>query len=188
MAQTPASELQHSFARYVRGVAPFLAVVAQFGLIVLVVNDWQLENLSLSRLMALAFGGFIIHHLLPFRFRLPFFAILSLVAVIFGLGEIGARMFVAGLTGRVPLGDFLYALIPGLGVVGLGLGLIGLCHLPIRFSARVAPCSCRRRTDLSARAHPVVTGHQRNVGRSRLNVHVPVDHLSVRPQASHRAF
>ena len=126
-----------SLRGYASGVAPFLAVVAQFGLIVLVVNEWQLENLLLSRLMALAFVGFIIHHLLPFRFRLPFFAILSLVAVIFGLGEIGAGMFVAGLTGRVPIGDFLYRLIPGLSLVGLGLGLIGLCHLPIRFWTRV---------------------------------------------------
>ena len=138
MAQAPAPELQHPFARYASGVAPFLAVVAQFGLIVLVVNDWRLENHSLSRLMALAFVGFIIHHLLPFRLRLPFFAILSLVAVTFGLGEIGGRTFVAGLTGRVPLGDFVYPLIRGLGVVAVGLGLIGLCHLPIRFGARVA--------------------------------------------------
>jgi alginate O-acetyltransferase complex protein AlgI len=115
----------------------FLAVVAQFGLIVLVVKDWQLENLLLSKLMALAFVGFIIHHLLPFRFRLPFFAILSLVAVIFGLGEIGVMRFVGGLTGRAPIGDFVYRLIPGLSLVGLGLGLIGLCHVPIRFWTRV---------------------------------------------------
>jgi hypothetical protein len=67
MAQAPAPQLQHPFARYASGVAPFLAVVAQFGLIVLVVNDWQLENQLLSRLMALAFAGFIIHHLLSFR-------------------------------------------------------------------------------------------------------------------------
>jgi hypothetical protein len=137
MAQAPAPELQHPFARYASEVAPFLAVVAQFGLIVLVVNDWQLENLLLSRLMALAFVGFIVHHLLPFRFRLPFFAILSLVAVIFGLGEIGVTTFVRGLTGRVPIGNFLYRLLPGLSLVGVGLGLIGLCHLPIRFWTRV---------------------------------------------------
>ena len=32
----------------------------------------------------------------------------------------------------------LYHLVPGLTLIGLGLGLIGLCHLPIRFGARVA--------------------------------------------------
>ena len=137
MGEVPASRRRRPFARYASGVAPFLAVVVQFGLIVLVVGDWQLENLALSRLMNLAFVGFIIHHLLPLRFRLPFFAMLSLVAVVFGLGEMGPRMFVAGLTGRVPLGDFLYPLIPGLTLIGVGFGLIGLCHLPIRFGARV---------------------------------------------------
>jgi hypothetical protein len=134
--ETPAPR-RSAIRRYTSELAPFLAVVVQFGLIVLVVKDWQLENVLLSRLMALAFVGFIIHHLLPFRFRLPFFAILSLVTVIFGLGEIGVRIFVGGLTGRVPIRDFLYRLIPGLSLVGLGLGLIGLCHLPIRFWARV---------------------------------------------------
>jgi hypothetical protein len=127
-----------SVRRYAPEVALFLAVVVQFGLIVLAVGDWQLENLSLSRLMQLAFVGFIVHHLLPLRFRLPFFAMLSLLAVVLVLGETGTRMFLAGLTGRVPLGDFVYPLIPGLGVVAVGLGLIGLCHLPIRFGARVA--------------------------------------------------
>ena len=46
-------------------VASFLAIVAQFGLILAIVDYWQLESLSLVRLMSLAFAGFIIHHLLP---------------------------------------------------------------------------------------------------------------------------
>src|SRR5437773_9814094 len=124
-----------SVRRYASRVGLFLAVVIQFGLIVLVVGDWQLENQSLSRLMDLACVGFIIHHLLPLRFRLPFFAVLSLVAVVFGLHGTGAKTFVAGLAGGAPLanfrlGDFLYRLIPGLSLVGVGLGLIGICHLP----------------------------------------------------------
>jgi hypothetical protein len=32
--------------------------------------------------MQLAFAGFVIHHLLPLRFRFPFFAMLSLVATV----------------------------------------------------------------------------------------------------------
>src|SRR5262249_33390582 len=127
-----------SAEQYVRELGTFVAVVVQFGLIVLVVRDWQLENLSLSRLMDLAVCGFVIHPLLPLRFRLPFFALLSVVTVILGIGEMGTRMLVGGLTGRVPLVDFIYALIPGLSLVMVGLVLIGLCHLPIRFSARVA--------------------------------------------------
>jgi hypothetical protein len=127
-----------SLRPYAARVAQFLAVIAQFGLITLVIRDWQLESLSLSRLMDLAFVGFIIHHLLPLRFRLPFFAMLSLVAVVFGLGEMGPKTFGAGLTGTISLGNFLYPLIPGVTLVAIGLGLIGLCHLPIRFGARVA--------------------------------------------------
>jgi uncharacterized membrane protein YdjX (TVP38/TMEM64 family) len=107
-------ERRSSLRRYASGVAPFLAVVAQFGLIVLVVKDWQLENLLLSKLMALAFVGFIIHHLLPIRLRLPFFAILSLAGVIFGLGEVGVRTFVSGVSGRIPIGNILYSLVPGI--------------------------------------------------------------------------
>src|SRR6266480_2814555 len=80
-----------SVGRYAREVAPFLAAVVQFGLIVRVVRDWQLESLSVSRLMDLAFVGFVIHHLLPLRFRLSFFAVLSLIAVVLGVGEMGTR-------------------------------------------------------------------------------------------------
>jgi hypothetical protein len=118
-------------------LASFLAIVAQFGLIVLVVNYWHLESLPRGRLMQLAFAGFVIHHLLPVRFRLLFFAMLSLVAVISIVGQIGPRVWVAALYGRISLRGFLSYLIPGLTLIGIGLGLIGLCHLPIRFAARV---------------------------------------------------
>jgi hypothetical protein len=128
---------QGSVGRYGRDVAAFLAFVLQFGLIVLVVSDWQLENLSVSRLMDLAFFGFIIHHLLPLRFRLPFFAVLSLIAVVLGVGEMGTRTFAGWLAGRVPVRDFLYPLFPGICLIAIGFGLMGLCHLPIRFGARV---------------------------------------------------
>src|SRR5205807_2107553 len=77
------------------------------------------------------------HHLLPQRFRLPFFAMLSLVAVITAVGHIGPSLGVAWLTGKIRTIDFFYHLLPGLTLIGIGLGLIGLCHLPIRFAARV---------------------------------------------------
>jgi hypothetical protein len=126
-----------SVRRYASGLAPFVAVVAQFGLIVMAVNYWQLESLSLSRLMQLAFVGFVIHHLLPLRFRLPFFAMLSLLAVITVVGHFGPNGWRAWLTGRITTAGFLYHLLPGLTLIGIGLGLIGLCHLPIRFAARI---------------------------------------------------
>jgi hypothetical protein len=127
-----------SSGRYATRVAPFFAILVQFALIVMVVDYWQLESLPLARLMALAFAGFVIHHLLPLRFRLPFFAMLSLLAVITGVGHLGPNVWRAWLTGKITMNDFLYHLFPGLTVIGIGLGLIGICHLPIRFGARVA--------------------------------------------------
>jgi hypothetical protein len=136
VAEAPARH-RDSLRGYVLGFAPFLAVVVQFGLIVLVVNQWQLESVSLSRVMQLAFVGFIIHHSLPQRFRLPFFAILSLLAVITSVGHFGPNEGRMWLTGKITTAGFLYHLIPGLTLIGIGLGLIGICHLPIRFGARI---------------------------------------------------
>ena len=50
-AKAAALRERSPFLQYVTGVAPFLAVVAQFGLIALVVSEWQLESLSVSRLL-----------------------------------------------------------------------------------------------------------------------------------------
>ncbi len=119
-------------------LAPFFAIVVQFGLILAIVDYWQLESQLLSRLMWLAFVGFVIHHLLPQRFRLPFFAILSLLAVITSVGHLGPNVLRAWLTGKMTTNGFLYHLFPGLTLIGIGLGLIGICHLPIRFGARIA--------------------------------------------------
>ena len=129
---------RRSIRQHIAEVAEFLVVVAQFGLVVLLLQYWQLESHQLIRLMWLAFAGFIIHHLLPQRFRLPFFAMLSLVAVITAVGHFGPNLGVAWLTGKIRTIDFLYHLLPGLTLIGIGLGLIGICHLPIRFAARVA--------------------------------------------------
>src|SRR5438309_6540186 len=126
-----------SIGSHAATLAQFLAVVAQFGLIVMVVNYWQLDSRPLARLMALAFAGFVIHHLLPVRCSLPFFYMLSLLAVISSLGHLGPNVGRAWLTGKLTTAGFLYHLIPGLTLVGIGLGLIGICHLPIRFAARV---------------------------------------------------
>src|SRR5438874_11250946 len=89
-------------------LAQFLAVIAQFGLIVMVVNYWQLDSLELARLMAFAFVGFVIHHLLPARFSIPLFAMLSLRAPVSCVGHIGPKLGAAWLTGRIRSIDFLY--------------------------------------------------------------------------------
>ena len=130
--------LGRSFRRDANRFAPFLAIVLQFALLVMIVESWQLESQLLTRILWLAFAGFIIHHLLPHRFRLSFFALLSVFAVITGVGHFGPNVFTGWVAGRMSTANFLYHLLPGSTLVAIGLGLIGLCHLPIRFSARVA--------------------------------------------------
>ncbi len=122
---------------YLSRAAQFVAILIQFASVVIIINYWQLESQQLARLMWLTFAGFIIHHLLPLRFRLPFFALLSMVAVITGVGHLGPNVFTGWVGGRMTTANFLYHLFPGLTLVGIGLGLIGLCHLPIRFGARI---------------------------------------------------
>ncbi|MGQ0634356.1 MAG: SGNH/GDSL hydrolase family protein [Planctomycetaceae bacterium] len=95
-------------------VLPFLAVAAQFALIVALTQALQLETWLFQRVMKIALLGFVIHHVLPERARLPFFACLSLAATLAVLGA-----------------------VPGLSLIGIGLGLIAMCHLPLPFWARV---------------------------------------------------
>jgi D-alanyl-lipoteichoic acid acyltransferase DltB (MBOAT superfamily) len=90
-------------------------VTLQLGLLVLLIRQFQIENETFFKLIQLTFAGFVVHALLPMRFRLPFFALLSLtgIGIVFGLG------------GAVWL-------------VGIGSGLIALGHLPVRFWIKVA--------------------------------------------------
>jgi D-alanyl-lipoteichoic acid acyltransferase DltB (MBOAT superfamily) len=91
------------------------AIAAQYLLIAGIVYTFRLETAGFLRLMALCGVGFVVHHLLPSRLRLPFFVLLSL--------------------GAIPV-----VLTPRLGVWLLASGwlLIGLCHLPVRLGVRVA--------------------------------------------------
>ena len=92
----------------------FAAVAGQLWLLVLVVDTFQLEGQAFLRVCQLALGGFIVHHLLPQRFRMPFFVGLSVV----GIG-------------------LVFGVANGMWLVGVGLALIGAAHLPVPFSARL---------------------------------------------------
>jgi len=97
------------------GTGNFLVVLVQLGLLALVLRQFQIESAAFLRLALLAFGGFAVHALLPLRFRLPFFLVLSLV----GIG------IVLGISN-------------GVWLVAIGLVLIGICHLPVSFDVRAA--------------------------------------------------
>lgn len=90
------------------------SLAAELGALLLLVYYFQLESPAFFRICALAFSGFTIHYFLPLRLRLPFFLVLSFagIGMIFGW-------------------DSLW-------LVGIGLILIGLCHLPLSFRARMA--------------------------------------------------
>lgn len=102
----------------------FLAVGAQLALLAALIRILNLENQAFSKQVTVAVcAGFVVHHFLPRASRLPFFAGLSVVSVflVFDLGQGG------------PLERFA----PALWLCGIALGMIGLCHLPIRFGARI---------------------------------------------------
>jgi len=95
------------------GFRKLLTVILQLGLLALVIHKFQIESVVFFRLALLAFAGFVVHALLPFRFRLPFFLVLSLA----GIG------LVLGLKSAIWL-------------IAIGAALIGICHLPVSFRIR----------------------------------------------------
>ncbi len=94
----------------------FAVAVLQLGALALVARQYALENASFyNTIMGLAFWGFILHHLLPAKLRMPFFLLLSLAGIMAVLGYNG-----------------------GFWLIGIGLALIGITFLPITFGWRVA--------------------------------------------------
>ena len=76
---------------------------------------FRIENAAFYyRVVPIAAGGFVVNHLLPMRWRLPFFAALS-IALIF----------------------VVFGLVNGAWLVALGLMLIAIAHLPLPFVWRV---------------------------------------------------
>lgn len=97
----------------VRGPA-VLPALFQLVLVLAVVYAYQLETRAFFHVMLLAVAGFAIHALLPRPHRLRFFVALSFAGVFVVFGAADAFSLIAA-----------------------GLGLIGLCHLPVSFGARV---------------------------------------------------
>jgi len=92
-----------------------LLVLAQLGLLAGLVRLYEVEQQRhFFPLLCLLIGGFAVHAVLPSRWRMLFFAVLSMLSVLFVLGVAN-----------------------GLWVLGLGAGLIGICRLPLRLRVRV---------------------------------------------------
>jgi len=92
-----------------------LAVLAiQLGLLLLLIRAFSIENAVFFKIFVLAAAGFAVHALLPVPARMPFFVLLSMGGIALLLGP-----------------------VQGAWLVGLGLALIGIAHLPARFSVRL---------------------------------------------------
>jgi D-alanyl-lipoteichoic acid acyltransferase DltB (MBOAT superfamily) len=93
----------------------FAMIAFELALILLVIYLFRIEREhGLVQMVPCIFGGFVIYHFIPARFRLPFFCLLSVFAYLLVLGTTN-----------------------GLILLGLGLALIGLCHVPISFWLRI---------------------------------------------------
>src|SRR5262249_32182064 len=57
-------------------------VAIQFGLLVLLVRLLDIERGLLGDVLVVAWLGFLVHHYLPFRLRLPFFTLLSAASIL----------------------------------------------------------------------------------------------------------
>ena len=97
------------------GILSFLTILAQLGVLTLVLRQFQIEGAAFLQLWVLALFGFSVHAFLPLRLRLPFFLVLSLAGIALVLGFAN-----------------------GAWLVSIGLVLIALCHLPLPFSVRIA--------------------------------------------------
>ena len=96
-------------------VVRLLFILAQLGLLTIIIRQFQIESAAFLRIALIAFAGFTVHHFLPKAYKLPFFAILSLGAIVLVLG-----------------------IESGIILIGLGVALLTLCHLPVAYWARVA--------------------------------------------------
>jgi len=89
---------------------------AQLGLLWLAFVRFSIENEAFyQKIAVLAFSGFVVNYFLPLRQRLLYFFVLSLLGIVTVMG-----------------------MQNGAWLLAIGLVLMGVCHLPIRYGARVA--------------------------------------------------
>jgi len=89
-------------------------VTVQVVLVALVFKAVRLESDAFRQVLILAAVSFPIHHILPLRFRLPFFVLVSAGTIITIMGAASAVW-----------------------LIGIGMVLIGLCHVPTPLYVRL---------------------------------------------------
>jgi len=111
-------------------LARLLLITFQFGLLVLVVRAFGIESKKFLYLVVYAFAGFLLNQLVPQTRRLAFFALLSLGSFVLVYRESAAW------------------------ILGPGLALIALAHVPVPFPARVGLLSAAAGALAWLRVHP----------------------------------
>ena len=98
-----------------RDLRAFLPIWGHLALLLAVIKVYRVEGRALFLLTSIALAALPVHYLLAYRWKKPFFLALSVVGlfVVFGVG-------------------------PAATVSALALGLIGVCRLPIAWSARAS--------------------------------------------------
>jgi D-alanyl-lipoteichoic acid acyltransferase DltB (MBOAT superfamily) len=91
-----------------------LSLLLPLSLVLLVIQRYELEGPVFRQVVLLAVGGFAVHAVLPLRYRLRFFVLLSLTGIV-----------------------TVFGLFSGAWLIAAGLVLIGICHLPLGFGARI---------------------------------------------------
>jgi hypothetical protein len=86
----------------------------QLGLVLLIAWEYQVENRTFYDILVIACAGFVVNATLPRTWRMPFFVSLSFAGIVWVFGALQGGM-----------------------LIGAGLSLIGICHLPLRWPLRI---------------------------------------------------
>ncbi|MGH7492062.1 MAG: carbohydrate binding domain-containing protein [bacterium] len=114
------SEAKGSTFRTSTNWGKYFVVAGELALLLLVIHQFRIEaNRGFLELSKLIFAGFMVHALLPLRYRLSFFLLLSIGGIFYLLG-----------------------LANGAWLIGISLGVIALCHLPVPYLVRVGLVVC----------------------------------------------
>jgi alginate O-acetyltransferase complex protein AlgI len=114
-----------SIVRALPELISFGLILAQFVLIALILRETDIQTPAFRRLIYLSIGGFIVNHFLPMAWRLRFFTILSLMALLVVMGGTPAPGWSASWA--IERSGTLLV------VAGL---LIGICLMPIGYWMR----------------------------------------------------
>jgi alginate O-acetyltransferase complex protein AlgI len=143
-ADAPAAAALKPVSRFVRkpvvkpeehariNVTKLLPLLIQMAVLLLVIDEFQVEQLRFFRLTLCCFAGFAIHYFTPFRFKKPMFFAISLIGafVLIGAPEGTEMMSGLRLIGAVIVLGFALA---------IGVAFYVSLRLPVPFYVRLVP-------------------------------------------------